>query len=157
MPGFDTPALLEAVDAILSTVTGIQSSQIGVPSSFTSRVSAYCAASGQRFPVDLEAFGGVEYGRLTRVAQIVVGFSYATGTTATDPTDREVIATAELTLAGWIDAFIRAVLTDATLKALCEDMHLDLSLAGLPEYRDWGGREIRHWLCLIECQQSEEV
>lgn len=154
---FNTPALLQAVDAILATVTGVQDSQIGVPVSFDARVSAYCCAGGQDFPDQLETMGGNAYGRLTRIASVFVGFAYATGATTAFPTDRAAIAQAELTLAGFIDDFIRKVLTDAPLKALCEDYRVDLSINAAPQYRDWGGREVRHWMCLVDCTQTEDI
>lgn len=154
---FNTPALLTAMDAILTAVTGVQDSHIGVPGVFEARASAYCCVSGQDFPGDLQAMGGASYGEMTRVARILVGFAYATGATTTDPTDRAAIATAELTIAGWVDAFARAVLTDAPLKALCEDLSVDLSLNDIPDYRNWAGREVRHVFCIVSCQQSESV
>lgn len=154
---FDTAGMISRVDTILAAVTGTQDSQIGVPSVFTARVSAYVCASGQDFPAQEQTMGGVAYGHLTRNARLVIGFGYATGATAADPTDREVIETAELTLAAWIDSLIRLVLTDVPLRALCEDLSLDMSMNDAPEYRLWGGREIRHWFCVLNFQQSEDI
>lgn len=139
---FDPGAMLNAIVALLPTVTGVQEADKGVPESFGARVATY-ASQGAITPLD-EAGGYL----MLFQCQVVAGFSYRV---------KGAEATAEDTLVSFVADFTRKFYADRTLGGVIENGSLDFSLNNTPDYRAVVGVEYRHYLILVRGDQRETI
>lgn len=139
---FNAEAVLQALETLAGGLTDVQDAGIGVPKAFALQVSTYVTLAGP--DIADEAAGGC----LLFTVRALVGFAYRVGDNA---------RAAELALSRYVVDFIRAFYADRTLGGLIENGRLDLTVNNLPEYRDWSGREVRHFFVIVEGQQRGTI
>ena len=135
--GLNTAGPLNQLKTLVESITGIQDVYIGVPENLPKRASAYIALGSQ--PILLKATGVAQ-----RDARYQVTFGYRVGGAE---------AAAELTIAGWLDAFLQELLDDLTLAGTCEGLDFDTSLADAPGYEKFAGLENRLYPVVVACRQ----
>lgn len=137
--GWTTAAVLEYLGTVVAGITGVQQVVIGVPETLTTRATAYLTVGGHRF------------GELNRVQErwtrYLIVFGYRV---------RGMEATAETTVATWVDALQTAVLADLTLGGRVASLEIDASLAETPLYASFAGYESRLYPLVVECMQYQE-
>ena len=139
---FNTAAALSAVTAKVQALPGLQRAYVGEPESFGNKVAAYVAVGGQR---QASRTAG---GYIRQEARFMVVFVYRVRGAEQD---------AETTLAGLVDALVRAFEGDKTLGGAVESCELDRSLADMPEYLDFAGQEYRRYPVAVVTTQSETI
>jgi len=136
----DSLAPLNRLVAVLEALPGMQAVYVGVPESPGSQVVAYIALAGQRTVVQ-------PVGVLRRDANYFIGFAYAV---------EGAEASAETTLAAWVDALAVALTVEkrTDLAGTCDAMDWDFSLGDSPTYQPIAGREFRVFPVLVTVTQS---
>ena len=137
----DTAAPLARLVTVLEGLPGIGAGSVytGVPESIGPRVAAYVALGGQRFDTETT-------NTLQREATYFVGFAYAVEGSE---------ATAETTIAGLLDAFQAALLTEREtgMGGLVDSVGWEFSLGDGPEYTPVAGSEFRLYPVLVRVTQ----
>lgn len=139
---FDAAAPLSAIVTLLQGVAGVQHVRTGAPKSLSYQASAYVTLGG----FDL---GERATGCLSRPLRYFVGLGYATSD------DEAAVATAESTIAGWLDDFSRALYADRSLGGTVSSARIVGGLGDDPRYQVYGGEEVRVYPLLIEVMQEQ--
>ena len=134
---FDTEAVATKLVGVLAAVTGVSAAQLGVPESFSSRLSAFVT------------MGAKTQGRKATGSTYVdhayfVNFVYRVGGAE---------ATAEAALMDAVDEFLQDLYDDLTLDGTCEGLEIDASAGNEPEYRMYAGKEFRDYPVLVTARQ----
>lgn len=122
-----TKAALNAVQSILAGIAGTQATSKGIPESLANRVTAAVTVGDQR-PSDKAA------GYHETEVSFFIEFAYRV---------QGAEATAEDTIADWVDALKEAWLADRRLGGVVRTSELDFSLTREPLYRGIAGKEHR--------------
>jgi len=139
MAGWDTTGPFNYLYSLLAGLTGMQQVYKGPPESFSTQVAAYVALAGQHVADKMTH-------TLQREANYFIGFVYRVD---------QAQDTAELTVAGLLDAFITAFFADRTLGGTALSAQLDLSLANEPRYEVIAGQEFRVYPVRVTVRQMQ--
>lgn len=140
----DTAAFLDRVVTLLQSAAGVQNVNKGAPESWSNVVTVYAAVGAQRI---IDKTSG---GNLQRQSDVYVEFGYRVAGAE---------ATAEDTLADYLDSFITGFYTDRKthFTGVAESGWLDLSLAGSPDYVRVAGKETRTYPLIATAVQQVTV
>lgn len=136
-------AVLDAVKALLESVTGIQDVRFGWPASPTPQLTAWIMGAGRGDGRDSRATGGL----VRRELHLVVWVGYAIGS-APSAVERALMEAID-------EVEEKAYAARATaLSGSCESVRFDFTLADNPDYLTMGGAERRVWPFGVNAVQS---
>lgn len=133
----NTKAAARALKTLISGLAGIGSVQIGAPTSWDKRVSAFVGMGSQQESRKTA-------GTTARDGRFFVVFAYRVDGAETS---------AEETLMDLVDAFIAAVQADLTLGGTCRQLDVDTGMADEPDYAFRAGQEFRQFPIVVTARQ----
>lgn len=135
---------MQRLVAVLQAIPGLQTVYVGIPSGIGTATAAFVALAGQELVTEVSQI-------LQRRARYFVCFAYSV---ASAP------ATAEPAVAGFIDAFQTAMVTERSQgmggvsgPPIVDSVEWDYALGDRPDYLPIASREFRVWPCLITVVQ----
>ncbi|GAC1326392.1 MAG: hypothetical protein NVSMB2_25480 [Chloroflexota bacterium] len=138
---FDARGMLSYVNSVVSNLTALQQSYIGVPEAIESQVSAYVTL-GATTP----------YMKANQLAQrephILVTFAYRVEGSE---------STAELLICDLVDALTSVIYADRTLGGTTHTVEMDMSMNANPAYMAVAGSEFRRYIVLLKGSQQQSV
>lgn len=134
---YNAAAVASQIVTILNGLSGMGSAQIGAPESVGPRVSAYVTLGSQ-------TTGAKTTGIKQRETRFLVVMAYRV-----DGAE----STAETTLMGLVDAFMKAIHDDKTLGGTVFNADVDSQAADEPDYQLRAGKEFREYPLIVSVIQ----
>jgi hypothetical protein len=140
---FDSLGALNQIVGLWQAVAGVQQVLIGAPESFPKRAFVY-VTTGDQVVTDKTT-----QNLLTRVSNFFCGLSYRVDANLQTP---------ELTIAGWIDAFLLALYTARATDGLggtAKQVAVKVGMGDIPMYQVRSGQEARVYPLIVMVTQYQ--